>query len=55
VAFPLGHYDEISVAVKHWKFLKYNNNNNNNNNKLKTGCRPVSVVIIHVHRCKIRI
>jgi hypothetical protein len=31
-----------------------NNNNNNNNNKLQMGCRPVAVVIMHVHKYEIR-
>ena len=31
-----------------------NNNNNNNNNKLQKGCRPVAVVIMHVHEYEIR-
>ena len=31
------------------------NNNNNNNNKLQMGCRPVAVVVMHVHKYEIRI
>jgi hypothetical protein len=31
-----------------------NNNNNNNNNKLQLGYHPVAVVILHVHKYKIR-
>jgi hypothetical protein len=27
-----------------------NDNNNNNNNKLQVGCRPMAVVIMHVHK-----
>ena len=27
-----------------------NNNNNNNNNKLKLGCHPVAVVVLHVNK-----
>jgi hypothetical protein len=34
--------------------MLYNNNNNsNNNNKLRLGCQPVAVVILHVHKYEI--
>ena len=42
-------------AVELLEYFNNNNNNNNNNNKLQMGCRPMAVVVMHVHKYEIRI